>query len=65
MKSDGNNIEKTIIEKAKALGASVAGIANIEDLKASKSYEVYSKSPFCEEYDRQSPNYCVHPVGSE
>ena len=38
MKSDGNNIEKTIVEKAKALGASVAGIARIEDLKTSKSF---------------------------
>ncbi len=57
MKSDGNEIEKTIIEKAKELGASLAGIASVEDLKASKSYEVYAKSPFYEEYDRQSPNY--------
>ena len=46
MKSDGNKIEKTIVDNAKALGASLAGIANVKDLKASKSYEVYSKSPF-------------------
>jgi epoxyqueuosine reductase len=57
MKSVGNKIEKTIIEKAKAFGASLAGIASIKDLKTSKSYEIYSKSPFYEEYDRESPNY--------
>jgi len=57
MKSDGNDIEKTIVEKAKELGASLAGIARIEDLKASKSYEVYAKSPFYEQYDPKSPNY--------
>ena len=50
MKIDGNGIEKTIVEKAKALGASLAGIANIEDLKASRSYEIYNKKPFYEEY---------------
>jgi epoxyqueuosine reductase len=57
MKSDGNRVEKTIIEKAKELGASLAGIATVEDLKASPSYEVYSKKPFYEEYDRKSPDY--------
>jgi epoxyqueuosine reductase len=57
MKSNGSKIEKTIVEKAKALGASLAGIASIDDLKASKSYEVYAKSPFYEEYGRESPNY--------
>ena len=57
MKFNGNNIEKTIVEKAKDFGASLAGIARIEDLKASKSYEVYSKKPFYEEYDRKSPDY--------
>jgi len=57
MKSEGSKIEKIIIDKAKTLGASLAGIARIKDLKASKSYEVYSKSPFYEEYDRESPNY--------
>ena len=41
-----NGIEKAIVEKAKELGASLAGIARIEDLKASPSYEVYAKSPF-------------------
>ena len=57
MKSGDNKIEKTIVEKAKALGASLAGIARIADLKASKSYEIYANSPFYEHYDRQSPNY--------
>ena len=50
MKIDGNGIEKTIVEKANTLGASLAGIANIEDLKASRSYEIYDKRPFYEEY---------------
>ncbi len=57
MKSGSNGIEKTIVEKALSLGASLAGIASIEDLKASKTYEVYAKKPFYEEYDRESPNY--------
>jgi len=42
------NLERTIIEKAKELGASLAGIARIEDLKASKSYELYEMRPFYE-----------------
>ena len=50
MKTDGNGIEKTIVEKAKELGASLAGIATVADLKASVSYEVYDKKPFYEEY---------------
>jgi epoxyqueuosine reductase len=57
MKSEDNRIEKTIVEKAKELGASLAGIARVEDLKASRSYELYAKSPFYEEYSRESPNY--------
>ncbi len=57
MNSDGNQIEKTIVEKAKELGASLAGIASIDDLKASETYEIYDKSPFYEEYDRDSPSY--------
>jgi epoxyqueuosine reductase len=57
MKSDGNKIENTIVEKAKELGASLAGIATIADLKASPSYEIYSKKPFYEEYDRKSRDY--------
>jgi epoxyqueuosine reductase len=57
MKSKGNKVEKIIIEKAKELGASLAGIATVEDLKASPSYEAYTKKPFYEEYDRESSNY--------
>jgi epoxyqueuosine reductase len=57
MKSEDNKIEKTIVDKAKELGASLAGIATIDDLKASNSYEVYDKRPFYEEYDRNSANY--------
>ena len=57
MKSDGNKIENTIIQKAKELGASLAGIARIDDLKASPSSEVYSKKPFYEEYDPDSADY--------
>lgn len=57
MKSESNKIEKTIVEKAKELGASLAGIATVDDLKASPSYEVYNESPFYEEYDRNSPMY--------
>lgn len=50
MTSENKNIEQTIVAKAKELGASLAGIASIEDLKASVSYEVYDKNPFYEEY---------------
>ena len=51
MKPDGNGIEKTIVEKAKELGASLAGIATVADLKASVSYKIYDKNPFYEEYE--------------
>ena len=51
MKFEGDNIEKTIVEKAIALGASLAGIAKISDLKASPSYAIYDKQPFYEEYE--------------
>jgi len=50
MQSDIDKIEKTIVEKAKTLGASLAGIASIVDLKASPSYAVYAKKPFYQEY---------------
>ena len=50
MKSDGNEIEKTIVQKAKELGASLAGIATLDDLKASPSYAAYDKEPFYKEY---------------
>ena len=57
MKSNDDKIEKAIVAKAIELGASLAGIARIEDLKASKSYEEYSDHPFYETYDPKSPNY--------
>jgi epoxyqueuosine reductase len=57
MKPGDHKIEKTIVAKAKELGASLAGIARIVDLKASKSYDIYAQSPFYEHYDRKSPNY--------
>jgi len=50
MKSNGKEIEKAIVEKAKALGASLAGIATVADLKVAPSYEAYDKAPFYEEY---------------
>jgi len=40
------DITTDIIEKAKAFGASLAGIAGIELLKNSPSYEIYDKSPY-------------------
>jgi epoxyqueuosine reductase len=57
MKSNGKNIETTIVEKAKEFGASLAGIARIEDLKVSPSYERYAQAPFYEDYDRDDPSY--------
>jgi epoxyqueuosine reductase len=50
MQSHGNKTEQAIVEKAIELGASSAGIASVDDLKASKSYEVYDKSPYYQEY---------------
>jgi len=50
MKTDIKNIENIIVEKALELGASLAGIATIDDLKASPSYEAYEKRPFYKEY---------------
>jgi len=50
MTSTGNGIENTIVEKALELGVSLAGIARIEDLKASQSYEIYDKKPYYPEY---------------
>ena len=51
MTANDNNIEKIIIQKAKDLGASLAGIARIEDLKASKSYELYEMRPLYGAYE--------------
>jgi epoxyqueuosine reductase len=50
MKSNGNGIEKTILEKAKELGFSLAGIARVDDLKASRSFEIYDKKPYYDDY---------------
>jgi epoxyqueuosine reductase len=50
MTSDGGSIERTILEKARELGASLAGIARVEDLKASKSYGIYDRAPYYDEY---------------
>ena len=50
MKSEDNAIEKKIVAKAKELGASLAGIASIADLKASPSFAAYDQRPFYEEY---------------
>jgi len=50
MKSNGSKIEKIIVEKAIELGASLAGFASIDDLKASPSYAAYDSRPFYEEY---------------
>ena len=57
MKSAVGNIENIIIDKAKELGASLAGIARIADLKASLSYQAYASQPFYEEYEPDHPNY--------
>jgi epoxyqueuosine reductase len=57
MKTNNNKTEKIIIEKAKEWGASLAGIARVEDLKASPSVEAYRKKPFYEEYDPESSSY--------
>jgi epoxyqueuosine reductase len=51
MKSEDNPIEIKIVEKAKELGASLAGIASIADLKVSPSFAAYDKRPFYEEYE--------------
>jgi epoxyqueuosine reductase len=50
MKSHGNDIRDTIVGKAREVGASLAGIAAVEDLKASPSNEIYDKAPYYDEY---------------
>ena len=35
-----------VLAKAKELGASLAGIASVAELKDSPSYQVYHKSPY-------------------
>lgn len=43
-----SGISASIIEKALAHGASLAGIASIAPLKSSPSYEIYDKAPYYE-----------------
>jgi epoxyqueuosine reductase len=52
MNSESKSVERTIVEKALELGASLAGIATVDDLRASESYEIYDKRPFYGEYER-------------
>lgn len=51
MNSTDAALGSTIIARAKELGASLAGIARIEDLKASPSYAIYEHTPFYPEYE--------------
>jgi epoxyqueuosine reductase len=51
MKSEGIAIEEKIVSKAKELGASLAGVATVKDLKASPSFAAYDQRPFYEEYE--------------
>jgi epoxyqueuosine reductase len=47
-----SDMSARIIEKAKSLGASLAGIASIAPLKSSPSYEIYDKAPYYEGYEK-------------
>lgn len=46
------DINARIIERAKALGASLAGIASVTPLKKSPSYAVYDKAPYYYGYEK-------------
>ncbi len=50
MPYEARNIEKTIIDKAKEFGASLAGITSIGNLKNSPSYAIYDKRPYYDGY---------------
>ena len=50
MKSNGSQIEQKIVAKALEQGASLAGIARVEDLKKSRSFEIYDKKPYYDDY---------------
>ncbi len=50
MTSKRNRIEAKILAKAKELGASLAGIARVKDLKKSRSFEIYDTRPYYDEY---------------
>jgi epoxyqueuosine reductase len=43
-------VEQTILAKAKELGFSLAGIARVEDLRKSRSFEIYDNKPYYPEY---------------
>jgi len=45
------DIVAVIVGKARALGASLAGIASVALLKNSPSYGIYDKSPYYEGYE--------------
>jgi epoxyqueuosine reductase len=51
MNSKRSSVERTVVEKAIELGASLAGIARVDDLKASRSFEIYDRSPYYDEYE--------------
>jgi epoxyqueuosine reductase len=50
MNVNTNKIEKTIIDKAKEFGASLAGIASVAALKASPSFAIYENRPYYEDF---------------
>ena len=50
MNSNRHTVERTIVEKARELGASLAGIARVDDLKASRSFDIYDQKPYYDEY---------------
>ena len=45
-----HSIENQIVAKALEMGASLAGIARVDDLKDSKSFEIYDRKPYYDEY---------------
>ena len=46
-----SKLQQRIIELAKSRGASLAGIARVEDLKSSRSYDIYQKDPYYEYFE--------------
>ena len=60
MKSNGKKIEQTIVAKALEQGASLAGIARVEDLKKSRSFEIYDKKPYYDVEGLIGPGAKVH-----
>lgn len=45
-----NKISKDIVQKAVEFGASLAGLASVQDLKKSPTYGIYDKSPYYDGY---------------